>query len=89
MFGMWYTNSFFAGKVVAVLPFEPWGQVAAMSHRNIEDENMRLVSPFFIFMLANMSTRTLLGKILGHEGPRLPVDHQTPDWLKEMQAKTQ
>lgn len=82
---MWYANSYFAGKIVARLPFEPWSQVSSMSHRNIENEDMTLVAPFFIFMLANMSFRTLLGKILGHEGPRLPVDHQTPKWLKDMQ----
>jgi hypothetical protein len=84
MFGMWYTNSFFAGKVVGVLPFEPITMVSNMSHRNIEDTNMTLVSPFFIFMLANMASRTLLGKVLGHEGPRMPVDHQTPQWLQNM-----
>ena len=81
MFGMWYTNSYFAGKIVAVLPFEPVNMVSNMSHRNIVDPNMKLVSPFFIFMLANMSMRGLLGKIMGHEGPRMPVDHQTPKWL--------
>lgn len=75
MFGMWYTNSYFAGKIVGILPFEPLDMVSGWSHRNIEDENMKHVAPFFIFMLTNMSTRGLLGKILGHEGPRMPVDH--------------
>ena len=75
MFGMWYTNSFFAGKVVSLLPFEPMSMISGMSHRNIEDENLKLVSPFFIFMLANMASRSLIGKALGNEGPRMPVDH--------------
>ena len=54
-----------------------------MSHRNIENEDMTLVSPFFIFMLLNMSLRGILGKVLGNEGPRMPIDHQTPKWLQE------
>ena len=75
MFCMWYINGQFAGKVVAKLPFEPWGSVSSMSHRNIEGDDMTQVAPFFIFTLAGVSFRGMLGKILGHEGPRMPLDH--------------
>lgn len=34
-----------------------------------------------------MATRGLIGKFTGTDGPRMPMDMSTPQWLQEMQSK--
>jgi hypothetical protein len=38
---MWFANSYFKGKIISTLPFEPWSMVSNMSHRSIEGNDMR------------------------------------------------
>lgn len=44
-------NSYFFGKQAAVLPFQPYGFVAGMSHRGIEGDDFSQVSMTFICIL--------------------------------------
>jgi hypothetical protein len=87
MASMYFANSYFSGKAVAMLPFEPMDFVSNLSHRNIDDPNKKLVSPFFIIMLTGMAIRGIISKITGLEGPRMPLDLQTPKWLRDMQER--
>lgn len=74
-------NSYFWGKHIARLPFEPFGVVTGMSHRGLEGDDMRQVSLTFLCILFTMGTRGMLGKITGADGPRLPIEISTPAWL--------
>ena len=69
------------GIVAAKLPFEPADFITGMSHRNIPGEDMRECSLMFILLLAQTAFRGNITKMLGTEGPRMPLDHQTPKWL--------
>lgn len=77
----YFINSYFWGKYSGTLPFEPFGMVAGMSHRGLEGEDMTQVSMTFLCILFSMGTRGMLGKITGSDGPRLPLDISTPQWL--------
>ena len=82
---MYLANNYFYGRIVAKLPFEPWKMVANMSHRGLDEksEDLTDVCAIFIYILLQMTLRGTIGKIFGYEGPRMPVDHQTPKWLQE------
>ena len=80
----WQIGSYSEGIVAGRLPFNPLGFVAAMTHRGLQSEDMQEVSLFCIFMLTQMSLRGTISKLLGNpEGPRMPLDYQTPAWLNE------
>ena len=83
IFTMWMISSYYSGIVVAKLPFEPWNIVKGMSHRGLTGADTHDVSAIFIYILFQMLLRGIPGKIMGVEGPRMPVDHQTPKWLQE------
>ena len=84
MFLMYQISSVFEGKIAARLPFEPFNYVSSMTHRGLEGEDMQDASLFFIYMLAQAAFRGSVSKILGNpEGPRMPMDYQTPAWLNE------
>jgi hypothetical protein len=80
-------NSYFWGRKSAVLPFEPYGFVSGMSHRGLEGEDTREVSLTFICVLFQMATRGLIGKLTGSDGPRMPLELSTPQWLQDMQKQ--
>lgn len=82
---MYFVNSHFYGTVCARLPFEPFGFVGSMTHRGLEGDDMQEVSLVFIYLLAQMILRGTVSKVLGTEGPRMPVEHQTPKWLQDYQ----
>ena len=58
-----------------------------MSHRGLDNvsKNESDVSAIFIYILLQMALRGVFGKIFGFEGPRMPIDHQTPQWLQNYQ----
>jgi hypothetical protein len=87
MICMWQVNNYFYGTVMGKLPFEPWGMVSGMSHRGLEGEDMSEFSMTFIYVLTQSAVRGMIGKIMGSEGPRMPVEHQTPKWLQEYANK--
>ena len=84
---LYYVNSWTKGKIAATLPFEPWNMVKGMSHRGLEGDDNSLASMTFIAILIQMGTRGMIGKITGSDGPRLPLDQATPQWLKNMQER--
>lgn len=81
---MWQMSSIFDGVVAARLPFNPFNFVATMTHRGLQGEDLSEASLFAIFVIAQMAFRGLVSKLLGNpEGPRMPIDYQTPAWLNE------
>ena len=78
-------NNHYYGKQAASMPFEPYGYMTSMSHRGLEGEDMSQASMTFICVLVQMSTRGMIGKITGSDGPRIPVELSTPQWLQDMQ----
>jgi hypothetical protein len=81
---MYFANRFFYGRILGTLPFEPWGLVSNMSHRGLYGEDKNEYSCIFIYILAQMAFRGTIAKLMGTEGPRLPIEHQTPKWLQDM-----
>ena len=82
VFIMWYSGSAFENVVVGVLPFEPIGMFSSMTHRGLNSSNMREVGAFFILSMITSGFRGVIGKIVGKEPPRMPVEHQTPKWMQ-------
>ena len=67
---MSYMNSYYAGVVVAKLPFVPFSFIQSLSHRNLEGDDMTDCSMIFLYVVAGMGVRANLKKILGHEPPK-------------------
>ena len=63
-------NSLFEGKVVAKLPFKPFGIVMKMSHRGLHGDDVTDCSMPFLYFLCSISIRTNLQKFLGFAPPR-------------------
>ncbi|KAJ0088286.1 hypothetical protein Patl1_32924 [Pistacia atlantica] len=63
-------NSLFEGKVVAKLPFKPFGIVMKMSHRGLVGDDATDCSMAFLYFLCSISIRTNLQKFLGFSPPR-------------------
>jgi hypothetical protein len=63
-------NSLFEGKVVAKLPFRPFGIVMKMSHRGLQGHDPTDCSMPFLYFLCSISIRTNLQKFLGFAPPR-------------------
>lgn len=63
-------NSLFEGKVVAKLPFKPFGLVMKMSHRGLQGNDPTDCSMAFLYFLCSISIRTNLQKFLGFAPPR-------------------
>ncbi|CAL0322776.1 unnamed protein product [Lupinus luteus] len=63
-------NSLFEGKVVAKLPFTPFGLVMKMSHRGLQGTDPTDCSMAFLYFLCSISIRTNLQKFLGFAPPR-------------------
>ena len=56
-----------------------------MSHRGLSGDDNQEYSLFFIAILCNMALRGAISKAMGFETPRMPIEHQTPKWLQDMQ----
>ncbi|KAI4348803.1 hypothetical protein L6164_009480 [Bauhinia variegata] len=63
-------NSLFEGKVVAKLPFQPFGLLMKMSHRGLQGTDPTDCSMAFLYLLCSISIRTNLQKFLGFAPPR-------------------
>ncbi|KAH7512363.1 hypothetical protein FEM48_Zijuj12G0082800 [Ziziphus jujuba var. spinosa] len=63
-------NSLFEGKVVAKLPFKPFGLLMKMSHRGLQGDDSTDCSMAFLYFLCSISIRTNLQKFLGFSPPR-------------------
>eukprot|EP00731_Ephydatia_muelleri_P024853 Em0016g1124a len=58
-------NTIFDGRVVAKLPFEPFGIVQSVSHRNLMGKDITDCSFLFLYILCTMSIRENVQKLLG------------------------
>lgn len=63
-------NSAYQGVVVAKLPFQPLSMIQNISHRNIPGNDITDCSMIFIYIMANLSLRPIIQKLLGVAGPR-------------------
>lgn len=60
-----YMYNKFDGHAVARLPFEPFGFIRHLSHRNLPGEDYHDCSVVFFYMLCSMSIKPNLQKLLG------------------------
>ena len=49
---MYFSNSYFYGKMIGTLPFEPWSIVSNMSHRGLHGTEMNEVSMIFVYIVS-------------------------------------
>jgi len=63
LFGLLSSN--FDGKVIAKLPFEPFGFLTGITHRNLPGNDYTDCSFIFIYILSSMGIRANLQKLLG------------------------
>lgn len=63
-------NGLFQGIVVAKLPFVPFKLLSKMSHRGILSNDYTDCSFTFLYVLCNLSFRTIVQKMLGFAPPR-------------------
>lgn len=71
-------NSIFHGRVVAKLPFIPFGFIQGLSHRNLPGEDLTDCSFIFLYVLCTMSIRSNVQKILGFAPSRATTDQSQP-----------
>ena len=62
--------------VVAKLPFEPISFMRGLTHRNIVGNDYSDCSMIFIYVLSNVSLRSVIKKALGFSGPRISMENQ-------------
>ena len=67
-------NSIFHGRVVAKLPFIPFGFIQGLSHRNLAGDDLTDCSFIFLYVLCTMSIRSNVQKILGFAPSRTTID---------------
>lgn len=67
-------NSIFHGRVVAKLPFVPFGFIQGLSHRNLPGEDLTDCSFIFLYVLCTMSIRANIQKVLGFAPSRASVE---------------
>jgi hypothetical protein len=75
---LYFGNNYFSNTIAGKMPFYPWKMVSSMSHKGLEGEDMTQCSAVFIFILINMAFRGTLSKLMGSEGPRMPIELATP-----------
>jgi len=63
-------NSTFDGQIVAKLPFEPFGILTGLSHRNLPGNNYTDCSMIFFYILCSTCVRANVQKLLGTAPPR-------------------
>lgn len=67
-------NSIFHGRVVAKLPFIPFGFIQGLSHRNLPGDDLTDCSFIFLYVLCTMSIRSNVQKLLGFAPSRSTID---------------
>lgn len=66
IFCMYFLRKFFAGKIVAVLPFEPIWMIKSLAHSGLEGESEITQCGFiFIYVLSNVSLKASISKFCG------------------------
>lgn len=69
MVTFFYIKSSYDGMVVARLPFQPFGFVRSLSHRNIEGDDFCECGVIFVYVLCSMSIKPTLQRMLGQTTP--------------------
>lgn len=64
-------KSYFENTVCARIPFTPFGVITRISHRGIENEDLRDANFNFVFWLGSLSFRDIMNKLLGFEIARV------------------
>lgn len=62
---LYFLNQYFAGVVVAELPFEPYSFLQSITHRTLPGENMRETGVFFIYAISSFCIRPIVQRIVG------------------------
>merc|ERR1712226_332119 len=73
----------FAGKVVARLPFEAPGFARSLSHLNLLGSDYHDCSSELVFLLCSFAMRPALQRILGHKQVKMPTSMQWPPVVPE------
>ena len=71
-------NSMFQGRVVAKLPFIPFGFLQNFSHRNLPGDDLTDCSFIFLYIMCTMSIRANIQKLLGFAPSRTTTDQSQP-----------
>mmetsp|Transcript_12836 Transcript_12836/g.24386 ORF Transcript_12836/g.24386 Transcript_12836/m.24386 type:complete len:190 (+) Transcript_12836:104-673(+) len=64
-------SSTYDGVPVAKLPFEPFGWITKLSHRNLPGDDLTDCSMAFLYVLCSISCRVNIQKLLGFAPPRM------------------
>lgn len=64
-------KSYFENTVCARIPFTPFGIFTRISHRGIENDDMRDANFNFVFWLGSIAFRDILNKLFGFEVARM------------------
>lgn len=64
-----YFSSYFAGRVVAKLPFTPFGIIQGITHRGLEGTDYTEGGFLLIYILTGIVLRSNVQKMFGFEGP--------------------
>eukprot|EP00004_Rigifila_ramosa_P016396 TRINITY_DN3891_c0_g1_i1.p1 TRINITY_DN3891_c0_g1~~TRINITY_DN3891_c0_g1_i1.p1 ORF type:complete len:199 (+),score=74.32 TRINITY_DN3891_c0_g1_i1:57-599(+) len=62
-------SSSFDGRVVAKLPFEPFGLIRGITHRNLPGTDFTDCSMAFLYLLCSLSLRASMQRFFGHTTP--------------------
>lgn len=67
---MIFLNKFYAGKIVAILPFEPVWMFKSLAHRGLEGEDYTQCGFVFLYILCNMALKSNISKLCGFSQSR-------------------
>jgi len=66
-------SNMYDAKVVAKLPFIPFGFITSLSHRNIPGDDLSDASYIFLYAISSMAIKANLQKALGFTPPSPPM----------------
>ena len=49
---LYFSNSYFYGKMIGTLPFEPWSLASNMTHRGLHGDDNKEVSLIFVYIVS-------------------------------------
>lgn len=82
-------NKYYSGMIVAKLPFEPFGFIRGIAHRNLEGEDFTDCSFIFLYILCNMSLRSSFQKLCGFNTSRAVDKLATQQFNKQFEPTDQ
>ena len=84
MLAFFALKTHYDGVVLARLPFEPFGLVHGISHRNLPGTDVRDCGIIFIYMLCSMCIKPNLQRALGHAPPKTKIPAGAQRWAEKM-----